>query len=83
MQARVISTHPWRTAQACAGVEFVKGAWRRVPAGFEAEARRTTFLEVREQAVKETPPAPVVEETPPAPETPALPVKRVTRSRKK
>jgi hypothetical protein len=30
----------------CGGVEFVKGEWRNVPAGIEAEAARNPFLEL-------------------------------------
>lgn len=55
MEARVKDTCRWRTVQACAGAEFVKGAWRRVPTGFEAEAQANPFLDTRETAAQVAP----------------------------
>ncbi len=47
MEATVKPDAKWRTIRACAGAEFTKGEWRRVPAGTESEAERNEYLDVR------------------------------------
>ncbi|RJX17537.1 MAG: hypothetical protein C4575_12910 [Desulforudis sp.] len=48
MQAKVREDSEQRIITSCSGREFVKGVWRDVPAGFEAEAQHNPFLETRE-----------------------------------
>jgi hypothetical protein len=48
MQARVKKSARYGSIQAFSGLEFVKGDWRPVPAGFEEEARGNEYLEVSE-----------------------------------
>lgn len=51
MEARVKHTWPFRTLQGLAGREFCKDEWRPVLPGFEEEATKHPYLEVREETV--------------------------------
>ena len=51
MEARVKSTWPFRTLQGLAGREFCKDEWRPIMPGFEGEAKRHPYLDVRETSV--------------------------------
>lgn len=48
MQARVKKTSRYGVANLFSGHEFVKFEWRKVPEGFEEQARTNDLLEVRE-----------------------------------
>lgn len=48
MQARVRADNRWGIVIAFSGHEYIKGAWRLVPAGYEAEARSHEMLETLE-----------------------------------
>ncbi len=50
MEATVKAGCPWKIVRALDGNEYVKGEWRRVPAGREAEAGKHPYLDVREAA---------------------------------
>ncbi len=58
VQARVKPDSRWGRVT-CGGVEFVKGQWREVPAGTEAEAARSPFLELEYQTAPDNTPAEV------------------------
>jgi len=45
MRAKVKDDYRWRSVKLCAGTEFIKGTYSDVPAGFEAEAKRSGMLE--------------------------------------
>jgi len=51
MEAKVTAAWPFRTLQGLAGREFCKDEWRPVLPGFEEEAVRHPWLEVREPSV--------------------------------
>lgn len=53
MQAKVKIDSRYPTVLALSGREFTKGDWREVPVGFEAEALRNQYLEVRETVAVE------------------------------
>lgn len=55
MEAKVKDSSRYRSIIAFSGREFVKGEWRSVPAGCEAEAMRNGYLETQEKPVEVTP----------------------------
>jgi len=67
IEAQVKKDARWSIITACAGREFIKGEYRIVPAGMEAEAKANPFLETR--AVK--PPAKATKAPAKAAKTPA------------
>jgi hypothetical protein len=52
MEAKVKSDSRYRTIIAFSGMEFIKGEWRAVPVGCEAEAMRNEYLETQEKPVE-------------------------------
>jgi hypothetical protein len=63
MNAKVKSDYRWNNIRACAGTEFIKGEFRTVPAGLEAEALSCDMLEFEPEATPEPEPeAPIVSE---------------------
>jgi hypothetical protein len=52
MEATVKPTHRWNTVMAFSGFEYVKGEYRPVPAGFEAQAKNHPLLDTRESTKK-------------------------------
>jgi hypothetical protein len=53
MEARLRNTYRWPSAVLLQGREFVKEEFRPVPAGFEEEAGRYSFLELRSAGEEE------------------------------
>ena len=78
MEARVKSTWPLRALQALAGQEFIKDEFRPVAPGFEAEAKRHPYLEVRDTLTEDesVPDAPPTEGNTVSAETPRTPRSR-------
>ena len=69
MRARVKDAWPWKSILALGGREYIKGAFRPVPADRETEAEANPHLEIEIEPVPvsvETPPAQPTVEKPPA-----------------
>jgi len=56
MRAMVTESHRFRVITACSGREFVKGSYRLVPAGYEAEALANPLLEIEADVAAQTNP---------------------------
>jgi hypothetical protein len=87
MDARVNQSSRYGTITAFSGREYVKYEWRVVPAGFEAEAARHPYLEVKpvevESEPQPEPPVALIEEVKfePVPEPVAEPAKQPRKRR--
>jgi hypothetical protein len=86
MNARVKQDYRWNAITAFSGIEFVKGEYRQVPAGSEAEATAHDALEIEAEAKQpaeaklpaEVRPVPPVLDAP-APKAPKAPAKNTVK----